>query len=142
MSFQPVVCADTFAISLVGNLTCTFSFGNRETLRAAYGTTTYKRKFSYIRGTGLNVDHDNYGFFVIYDPSPGPPADADFPAGVTLGGSFVDEHDQPVVPDLSGGATEAKTAFFSGNITIDRDTYLGGDFQILVEAGFNPGVDR
>ena len=50
MAFQPVVCADTFGISLIGNLICKFTFGNRETFIAEYGSDSFKRKFTYIRG--------------------------------------------------------------------------------------------
>lgn len=129
------VCADTFLINLLGNLICTFRFKIRTNVTAVYGPNIFTKTFLYTPGTGVDVTHTNYGFFLIFDPSPGPPPDTDFPAGVTLAGSLDDE------PDLTGNLTEAKEAVLTVMVTIDENQYLGGQLSIGVTAGFNPGVD-
>ncbi len=131
------ICTDSFLINMLGNLQCTFSIENRTTVQAVYGTNTFSKTFLYTPGTFVDTEHANYGFFVRYDPAPG---DTDFPAGVTITGSFVDEEGNPATPDLSGNLTEARKATFRFTITMDRDTYPGGEFSVTVTLGFNPGA--
>ena len=140
------VCTDSFLINMVGNLLCTLKLKNREEVKAVYGTNVYSKTFLYTPGTGVDTSHDNYGFHVEYEPSPGDPnanpvqlPDPNFPPGVTLAGSFND------VPDLSGSLTEAKEATFSGTVVMDRATYPGSNNpnyakQVTATISFNPGI--
>ena len=128
------ICADSFLINMLGNLICTFILKNRKSVQAVYGINTYAKTVLYTPGTGADITHPNYGFHVEYDPSPGPPPDSDFPAGVTLAGTFDRE------PDLSGNLTAAREATFNGTATMDEAEYLGGNAQVRVTLSYNPGV--
>ena len=139
------ICADSFLINLLGNLICTLKIKNPETVQAVYGPPiAYSKTFIYTPGTGTDPTHPNFGFRVEYSPSPGNPPtvppDANFPAGVTLAplGGIGAGFDRP--PDLSGNLTEAKEATFSGAVAMDRDTYAGGQSDVLATIIYNPGI--
>ena len=134
-------CTDSFLINLLGNLLCTLKIRNREAVQAIYGTVNYTKVFLYTPGTGTDPTHPNFGFRVEYDPSPGNPnampavpPDANFPAGVTLGGTF------DKAPDLTGNLTQPREAMFNGSVVMNPDTYQGGPSSVRATLIFNPGI--
>ncbi|MYB02037.1 hypothetical protein F4X90_20505 [Candidatus Poribacteria bacterium] len=81
-------------------------------------------------GTHIDATSPDLGFSMVLDP----PADSDeFPAGVTITGSFSEL-------DVSGSPTDEKEVVFTGAIEVDRDEYAGGLERVKVSFVFNPGA--
>ena len=130
---MPEHCSDSFLITILGELLCTFKLKDRGAVAAVFGNNTFEKVLLFTPGTGVDQTHANFGFRAEYDPTQD---SADFPEGVLITGGFVE------LPDLSGNLTEVREVTFKGVIAVDVETYTGGSQQFKVELIFNPGIDN